>query len=106
MLLAMPVLYATGKHRSVFEYLTWLPRYLELFAESRKIRRSMDKITVPTTVFLSRNDELVSIQSSRYLQENPFIELKELSLSGHFYYMQEEKKHILAKTDALLKGLL
>lgn len=95
-----------GKHRSVFEYLTWVPRYLELLAEAHKIRKYIAQITVPTTVFLSQNDELVSIQSRRYLKGNPFMEAIELSDSGHFYYTQEEKKNILAKTDALLKGLL
>lgn len=69
-----------------WEYLGWIPRYLELFAEEKRGRETIKRLTVPCTIFQSRNDELVSIRSVDYIPKRPNIRLHILENSGHFIY--------------------
>ncbi len=78
-----------------WEYTGWLPRYLELFKESRYSRTIIDRICVKTYVFLSLQDEMVSVKSYKYFTKNPNITLKILRNSRHYYYEKTEKQYLL-----------
>lgn len=69
-------------------YLTWIPRFLELFREIRNTRKLIPHITVPTQVFQSKNDELVSFSSRHDFESHPVIRCTCLceAHSGHFGY--------------------
>lgn len=69
-------------------YLTWVPRFLELFREIHRTRKILPQITVPTQVFQSKNDELVSFSSRHDFENHPVIVCTCLleEHSGHFGY--------------------
>lgn len=76
--------------RCLWRYLGWIPRFLELFALCKKVRRGISSVTTPCSVFQSANDELVSLRTSPYLQNNSVISYTLLADSTHFYYPEED----------------
>jgi len=78
--------YSIEQDKRLWRYLGWIPRYLELFRESKRQRMLIAELKTPCRVFQSANDELVSLRSCRYIERNPDIVLTKLPGSGHFYY--------------------
>lgn len=75
------------QHDAFFwHYAGWIPRYFELFALIRKVRKGIENITVPCYTFQSKKDEMVAFGSIKYLNKNPLFENKVLEKSMHFYY--------------------
>lgn len=72
--------------KRLWEYIGWLPRYRELFAESKRGRETILKVEVPCCIFQSANDELVSMESVKFIPEKPNISLFILQNSAHFIY--------------------
>ena len=95
--------YSIEHNMKLWKYTGWLPRYLELFEESRKVRNIINEITVKTYVFLSLKDELVSIDSYKYFTHNENIELKILKNSMHCYYEKSEKEFLLHRLKQVCK---
>ncbi len=89
---------ATGiaPDKRLWRYLSWIPRFLELFALCRQTRGRISGISVPCHVFQSGKDELVSVRSSRFLEREPGIQYEMLDASGHFYYPPEDLDRIRA----------
>ncbi len=87
----------------LWEYLTWVPRFLELFAEIGRCRGLVDKIRVPCTALQSARDELVSRKAAKYLALNPAIEIITLPGSGHFAYSPEDLETIRGKVKEMWK---
>ena len=79
-----------------WEYIGWIPRYLELFAESKRARQTITKIDVPCVVFQSAKDELVSMKSTGFVPNKPNIKLTVLKNSTHFIYEKSEYSEIIA----------
>ena len=77
-----------------WEYLGWVPRYLELFSESKKARETIAKIEIPCLVFQSAKDELVSPKSVCFVPRKENIKLSVLPLSAHFIYPREERRYL------------
>jgi esterase/lipase len=73
----------------LWEYMGWIPRMVELLQECRRIRKVIPLLTVPTQVFQSRVDELVSPRSCEDLS-NPCMQTTILQKSGHFVYGPED----------------
>jgi hypothetical protein len=73
----------------LWEYMGWIPRMVELLQECRRIRKVIPLLTVPTQVFQSRVDELVSPRSCEDLS-NPCMQTTILQNSGHFVYGPED----------------
>lgn len=86
------IAYGVKADKKIWKYAMWLPRYLELFKESKSSRELVDRITAKTYVFLSLKDELVSVKSYKYFTKNPNIKLTVLKNSRHYYYEDKEKK--------------
>ena len=76
----------------VWLYAGWIPRYLELFKQSRISRMNIKNVNVPCYFFQSANDELVSIKSVRYIPHKENISVQILKTSRHFIYSKEDFK--------------
>ncbi len=68
----------------LWQYIPWIPRYVELLREICRVRKLLPQLGVPTQAFHSRKDELVSNRALRDLQRYPQIALSVLEQSGHF----------------------
>ncbi|MDO5775411.1 MAG: alpha/beta fold hydrolase [Eubacteriales bacterium] len=77
--------------KNVFKYLTWIPRYLELFSEIRKTRKMLGSLSTKSHVYLSAYDEMVSVKCGKLFENNPQVSVKMLNNSGHFYYSPEDQ---------------
>ena len=69
----------------LWQYLGWVPRMIELLRECSRVRKVIPELTVPTQIFQSKMDELVSIRSCKDLS-NPCMQTTVLQNSGHFVY--------------------
>lgn len=74
----------------IWEYIGWIPRYLELFKESKAARSTILKLKTPCMIFQSAKDELVSVKSAKYVPDKENIRLYELKKSAHFIYDENE----------------
>ncbi len=74
----------------LWEYIFWIPRYIELFRESKKSRALIKKVSVPTYIFQSKKDELVSMLSMKFLTGNENIHVTVLENSAHFIYNEKD----------------
>ena len=83
--------YSIESDRHILRYLGWIPRYLELFAEIRKTRKILGRLSVPSHVYLSLQDEMVSPKSCDLFKSNTCTTVKVLTTSGHFYYSPEDQ---------------
>lgn len=70
----------------LWQYLSWIPRYVELLREIRDVRALLPQVQVPAWAFHSHKDELVSNRALRDLQGHPHIAVTLLPASGHFGY--------------------
>ena len=89
--------------RKTFQYIFWIPRYIDLFYLSYKMYFNIKNIKIPTIYLQSYYDGLVSIKSAITLKKNikkynlkkaTIIILKE---SGHFEYSKKDK-YIIEKS--------
>ncbi len=76
----------------LWEYISWIPRYMELFRESKKARTTILELDTPCLIFQSKRDELVSMKSLRYIPKKCNIKTTILDNSAHFIYDDEEEK--------------
>ncbi len=81
---------------SPFNYIPWLPRYIELFKRIIKTNRHLNKVTVPCTIFQSELDELVSLKSCKILNENPNFSVHTLKKSSHAAYSESDMTLLLS----------
>ncbi len=73
-----------------WQYLGWLPRYRELFAESRAAREIITRVFVPCYVAQSAKDELVCASSLRHIPAKPNMTTHVLPHARHFIYSDED----------------
>lgn len=78
--------------KNVLKYLTWIPRYLELFSEIRKTRKMLGSLSTKSHIYLSAYDEMVSVKCGKLFENNQQVSVKMLNSSGHFYYSPEDQK--------------
>ncbi len=89
--------------RKLWQYLAWIPRYLELFAEIPKAEKLLPSLQIPVLAFQSGLDELVSGRSCWVLERSGTVQLIELRLSTHFYYAPGERERVLAAFEERMK---
>ena len=91
----------------LFVYITWIPRFLELFAEIHRTRKIIPQITVPTQVFQSKHDELVHFSSRHDFENHPVIALTNLyePHSGHFGYDDGDLSLLQQRFTAMLRSV-
>lgn len=105
--LAMDMIRDSGVHLSprLWEYLGWIPRYAELFAEIRRTRKQLHRLCVPTRTYQCRRDELVSFRACKRLTGHPCIQTIVLEESGHFAYGKEDLLLLQKDFAELISGI-
>jgi len=88
--------YGISQDWRVWRYIRWIPRYLELFRESAAARREAARVSVPSIVYMARQDELVSLRGAKLLRANPAMDVRELPASHHHDFPPEDKAVLLA----------
>lgn len=94
--------YGIADDKNLFHYLGWLPRLFELFAKIRYTRTMIKDLDTPCVAYQSCKDEMVSVKSRTYLEQNPCITVKELKQSGHYYYPKEDWDFLMKEFTAML----
>lgn len=87
--------YSIADDPNLFHYIGWVPRYFELFAEIHRTRGLMSGLAVPTRVYVSAHDEMVSPSSGRLFPHRPEITVTTLADSGHYYYTDADRAAII-----------
>ena len=85
-------------------YLTWIPRYLELFSMIRKARKQISQFPEKMWIVTAEKDELVSSRSLAFLEGNKNARIVRLPFSGHFYYTPEDFQTIKISFEQFLEG--
>lgn len=93
--MAAKTAYSIEPTKRLYEYLGWAPRFYELFREAKRARSIASLLTVPTVVFQSQKDELVSMKSCRYLCGNSQISIRVMPNSRHYYYDKTDYETML-----------
>jgi carboxylesterase len=96
--------YSIERDSYILRYLAWIPRYLELFSEIRKTRKAIQKVPVPSHVYLSMHDEIVSPESCKLLKNNTCMRVKMLNGSGHYYYSPEDQSLLIEDFKKMILG--
>ena len=86
----------------IYRYLTTLPRFVELLKLSHDMRSVASTLCTPVSVFLGKNDELVSFKSSEYFLQNKNSTVHSYYRSGHFYYENEFKAQVIKSIEHYL----
>ncbi len=84
--LAAEAAYSVEHDIRLWKYIGWVPRYLELFELIGRVRNEIEEVKIPCRVFQSKKDEMVSLNSMKYLNKNPMFSNEVLENSGHYYY--------------------
>ncbi len=86
--------YGITKSENIFKYLGWIPRFLDLFAKIRDIRKDLLKLETPCTAYQSALDEMVSPKSIDILKKESKMRVVTLEGSGHFYYSPDDTEYL------------
>ena len=89
--------YGIGEDKNLFNYIGWIPRFLELFAKIRQTRKVINNLNTPCWVYQSEKDEMVSKKSEKYLKQNSCFTINSLEYSGHYYYDEADWNFLLTE---------
>ena len=92
--LAMKACGGVKLERNLLVYLTWTPRFWELLCKIREVRKKLPLLTTPCIALQSRQDELVSRHTVKYLEKSSAVSVIELENSGHFFYSESDLRLI------------
>ena len=95
--LAAKKCYGIGADKNLFNYVGWMPRFLELFAKIRQTRKVINVLNTPCLVYQSKKDEMVSKKSEKYLKQNTCITINSLKYSGHYYYDEADWEFLITE---------
>ncbi|MDE6207947.1 MAG: alpha/beta fold hydrolase [Muribaculaceae bacterium] len=85
-------------------YYGWPMRYMELFAEIGRVRRSVVRdVACPVVAFFGARDEMVSVSSAKYFSALPQASVTILPASHHYYYPAADRAAILSAFRSYLK---
>lgn len=83
----------------LWQYISWIPRYVELLREICDTRKLLPRLAVPVLAFHSQRDELVSNRAKKDLQGYRHITVTELPLSGHFAYETQDLQRLQSELE-------
>ncbi len=95
-----------SRDKNLFHYIGWIPRFFELFGKIRRTRSLLPALKTPCCVYQSSRDEMVSIRSVKYLENNFMICIKKLKNSGHYYYDKEDMQFLLSEFSEFIKTII
>ncbi|WP_274541834.1 alpha/beta hydrolase [Romboutsia weinsteinii] len=84
---------------SILTYLSWAPRYIDLFYLVKDTRKKLSNIKVPLLIVHTKHDEFVSNKTLKLFNKrlnNTHKKIVTLNNSGHFYY-DDNDLHVLKK---------
>ena len=87
----------------LWQYLAWLPRFIELFREIAYTKTLLPELSVPTRSYPSQKDELVNLRSVKHLESHPYIVNTLLPHSGHFAYSPEDLQTLQTHLAEMIK---
>ena len=87
----------------LWQYLGWVPRFLELFRDIRDTKKLLPRLMVPTRSFSSQKDELVSLRTVKHLEGHQYITHTLLPHSGHFAYSPEDLQLLQTQLTEMIK---
>lgn len=88
--------------KRLWEYIGWIPRYMELFRESKQARKRIRYVNVPCYMFHSQHDEVVSMKSIKLIPEKENIFTTVLKDSSHFIYSDKDFQQIIISISGIL----
>ena len=97
--------YGIAPDKRLWKYIPWAPRFIELFSLIRKTRQKINDIKVPTHLYMSKKDELVSIDSIKYFKDNPNVDVTVLEDSYHHYFTNEDYVYMIGGFNEMLAHL-
>ncbi len=83
--------------KNPFKYIGWVPRFFELFAKMRKVRKTIHLLDADCYAYQSGKDEMVSKRSIKYLIVNSRVSVHELRNSGHYYYDKKDLDFLIGE---------
>lgn len=98
--------YSVQPDKNLLGYLRWLPRYIELFKESRTTRTKAKLINVPCNVYLSKKDDMVSVHSEKYFTDNKNVKVSILENSLHLYFEEPEMEFLLKEFNDVCNSVM
>lgn len=97
--------YGIADDSNLLHYVGWIPRYMELFRKIRHVNAIVDRLQIPTRVFLSAHDEMVSLKSARTFRNIKSSTVTKLNSSGHYYYSDSDRDIILKSLSRFLSEI-
>lgn len=91
--------------KRAWRYVGWAPRFWELLGRIRATRALVPRVAVPTFVWQSRKDELVSLRAVRHFEKNPLISVSFLENSGHYYYPEADLKQLTREVADIIQSI-
>lgn len=93
---------------SFLTYITWIPRYVDLFFLMISTKKVLNNIDIPTLLVHTEKDELVSCKSIRIFEKKLLNDYKILNLkkSGHFYYDNDDFSYLCDEFSLFLNNYL
>lgn len=87
--------YGIERDPNLLHYVGWIPRYMELFAEIRRVRPLAGRLEVPVTAFFTERDEMVSPSGAEFFSPVDSADVHVLPESGHYHYTPRERSRIV-----------
>ena len=79
----------------LWEYIPWIPRFLDLFSIISKTEGIISDVVVDCRCYQSQKDELVFRRTEKVLERNEAFKIHKLNDSSHFYYAPDDRKLVL-----------
>lgn len=79
---------------SLVDYISWIPRYLELFRLCHVIKKELPRLRTPICFIHSKDDEFIgrsTVKMVKKLMLNEDTRIVILENSGHFYYSNADR---------------
>lgn len=95
--------YSISDSKNPLDYVGWIPRYAELFAEIRRTRPLVKNIQVNTQVFLSGRDEMVSPAAGKFFELSPNAAVIYMPNSGHYFYTGSDRSMLRSQLNQMLQ---
>lgn len=89
----------------LWKYLGWIPQFIQLLVLCRQCRDKVSQLKMPCYVLFGKKDELVSLKSKKYFDENSLVEYEIFENSGHCYYEPEFKKAATKSFENLVRKI-
>ena len=93
------------KSTSLFTYIKWIPRYLDLFILINRTKKNLSGLDIPMLIVHGVSDELVSCRSldtfTKKIKHKNYKVIR-LENSGHFYYDKNDLKSFINEFNQFL----